>query len=65
MELNQQTGLSQSQLDKIEKVVYERVPIGKAERQGTWCSAEKITVNRLRRAMRKKLIEQVKEKREI
>lgn len=50
--------LTESQLLQIEKVVYERVPMSKAERNGTWCSAEKMTVTRLRRSMRKKLIEE-------
>lgn len=56
-------GLTESQLQQIEKIVYERVPISKAERRGTWCSAEKMTINRLRKLIRKKLIDEfLKEK---
>lgn len=43
-------------MKEIEKVVYERVPASKAEQRGTWCSAEKQTITRLRNNIRKRLI---------
>ncbi len=48
--------LPQEQQQAIEKVVYERVPASKAEQRGTWCSAEKATITRLRNNIRKRLI---------
>ena len=55
--------LSQQQLQQIEKVVYERIPASKAEQRGTWCSAEKKQIRRLRDNIRKRLIDEaLKEK---
>lgn len=48
--------LSPQQLQQIEKVVYERIPASKAEQRGTWCSAEKKQITRLRDNIRKRLI---------
>lgn len=55
--------LTESQLQQIEKVVYERVPMSKAERLGTWCSAEKMTIRRLRKKIFRELTDEfLKEK---
>jgi hypothetical protein len=48
--------LSPQQRQQIEKMIYERIPASKAEQRGTWCSAEKATITRLRANMRKRLI---------
>jgi hypothetical protein len=53
--------LTESQLQQIEKAVYERYPVKKH-----WaCASQKMQMERLRQAMRKKLIEQETEKREM
>ncbi len=55
--------LSPQQLLQIEKAVYERIPASKAEQRGTWCSAEKKQITRLRNNIRKRLIDEaLKEK---
>lgn len=50
--------LTESQLQQIEKAVYDRVPQSKAEKNGTWCSAEKMAITRLRNNIRKRLMQE-------
>lgn len=56
--------MTDEQLKEIEKRIFERVPQSKAEIKGTWCSSEKQMITRLRNSIKKKLINELKEKSE-
>jgi len=51
-------GLTGSHRQQIEKVIIDRVPIGKAEEKGTWCSSEKMTIARLRKRVLDELLKE-------
>jgi len=57
--------LTDGQILSIEKRVFERFPLSKAEREGRACSAEKMQMARLRKRERDKLIAQEREKMEV